>query len=326
MKIYFGIDGGATSTRAVILDSNGKTLIKEKIDKGTNLKVYQDIAPKRIIDIIMQLCQNISISIDDISAFGFGLAAVSHDQGRELLFKELDRYNIADKSILINDAEASYRVSCHDDVGILLTVGTGIIAIAKNSNGEFIRVAGKGHYKTDIGSGYWIGKELLLKLSFNEAMINHDPDLLELSNILFERFESNNLNEVLQYIANHEDSLSLKASIAKDVINISETNDIALKIVQEATVNVADYIIDIHSMLDYKKTNDIVLFGNGSVIKSPIYRKSLNDSLSFNFKNISWIFSEISPAYGAALIAALSRDKVTIRISDIIKGDYLVST
>ena len=87
-----------------------------------------------------------------------------------------------------------------------------------------------------------------------------------------------------------------------------------------------DYIIDIHSMLDYNKTNDIVLFGNGSVIKSPIYRKSLNDSLSFNFKNISWIFSEISSAYGAALIAALSRDNVTIKISDIIKGDYLVST
>ena len=31
MKIYFGLDGGASSTRAVIIDSNGKTLIKKKI-------------------------------------------------------------------------------------------------------------------------------------------------------------------------------------------------------------------------------------------------------------------------------------------------------
>ena len=326
MNIYFGLDGGASTTRAVIVDSNGNTLAKQKINKGTNLKVYQDIAPKRIIDLIMELCQSISISIDDISAFGFGLAAVSYDQGRELLFKELDRYNIADKSILINDAEASYKISCQDDVGILLTVGTGVIAIAKNSNGEFIRVAGKGHDKSDVGSGYWIGKELLLKLSFNEAIINHEPDLLELRDILFEKFESDNLNGALEYMANHEDSLSLKASIAKDVINISESNEVALKILQEATFNVADYIIDIYSMLDYKKTNDIVLFGNGSVIKSKLYRKSLNDSLSFNFNNINWVFSDISPAYGAALIAALSKDNVTINTSDIIKGDYLVSS
>ena len=326
MKKYFGLDGGASSTRAIIIDSNGKTLVKKKINKGTNLKVYQDLAPKRIVDLINELCQEISISVDDISAFGFGLAAVSYDEGRELLFKELDRINVADRSILISDAEAAYKISCQDDVGILLTVGTGVICIGKNSDGEFVRVAGKGHDKSDIGSGYWIGKEVLLKLSFNESIINHDPDLLQLKNIVFEKFESNNLNEALQNIVDDEDSLSLKASLAKDVINISEDNEIALSILQEATFNVADYIVDLYSMLDYQKTDDLVLFGNGSVIKSPIYRKSINDSLSFQFKNISWIFSDISAAYGSAIIAAISKDKVLINVKDIIKGDYLASS
>jgi N-acetylglucosamine kinase-like BadF-type ATPase len=326
MKIYFGLDGGASSTRAVILDSNGKTLNKKKLSKGTNLKVYQDLAPKRITELILELCHEISISVDEISAFGFGLAGVSHDNGRELLFKELDRINIADKSILINDAEAAYKTCCQDDVGILLTVGTGVICIAKNSNGDFLRVAGKGHDKSDIGSGYWIGKEVLLKLSFNEGIINHEPDLLELKNLVFQKFESDNLIQVLEYIANHEDSLALKASIAKDVIAISDDNEVALSIIQEATFNVADYIIDLNSMLDYDKTKDLLLFGNGSIIHSPIYRKSLNDSLSFHFSNINWVFSDISSAYGGAMIAALSKDKNLINIKNIIKGEYLVSS
>ena len=326
MKIYFGLDGGASSTRAVLIDSNGKTLIKKKLSQGTNLKVYQDLAPKRIADLILELCNEISISIDDISAFGFGLAAVSYDKGRELFFKELDRLNIADKSILINDAEAAYKVSCLDDVGILLTVGTGVIAIAKNSSGDFVRIAGKGHDKSDVGSGYWIGKEVLLKLSFNESIISHEPDLLQLRDLVYEKFESNNLNQALEYIANHEDSLALKASLAKDIIEISDENEIALSILQEATFNVADYIIDLNSMLDYKKAKDIVLFGNGSIIQSPIYRKSLNDSLSFNFSNVSWIFSDISAAYGSAMVAALSKDNINIDIKDIIKGDFLVSS
>ena len=263
MKLYFGLDGGASSTRAVIIDENGKTLAKKKVSLGTNLKVFQEIAPKRITDTILDLCSEISISIDDVSAFGYGLAAVSYDMGRELLFKELDRLNIAEKSILINDAEAAYKVTCLDDVGILLTVGTGIIGIAKNSDGEFIRVAGKGHDKTDIGSGYWIGKELLLKLSFNEAIINHDQDLNELYKMVIKKFNASNLNEALEIIASDDNALSLEASLAKIVIKNSHSNDIALSILQEATVNVADYIIDLNSMLDYKNSNDIMLFGNG---------------------------------------------------------------
>ena len=326
MKLYFGLDGGASSTRAVIIDEDGNTLAKQKIHLGTNLKVYEEIAPKRITDIVLNLCSEISISVDDISAFGFGLAAVSYDSGRELLFKELDRLNMADKSILINDAEAAYKVTCIDDIGILMTVGTGVIGIAKTNKGDIVRVAGKGHDQSDIGSGYWLGKELLLKLSFNEAIVNHDNNLNQLYNAVLNQFNATNLNEALEIIANDENSLSLKASLGKIVIEASNSNDIALSILQEATVNVADYILDLNSLLDYNHSDDIVLFGNGSIIKSKEFRKSLNDSLSFNFKNISWIFSDLSASYGSAMLAAISKDNHNILIKNILKGDYLVSS
>ena len=326
MKLYFGLDGGASSTRAIIIDADGNTLAKQKIHLGTNLKVYEEIAPKRIADIVQNLCSEIYISVDDISAFGFGLAAVSYDPGRELLFKELDRLNIADKSILINDAEAAYKVTCIDDIGILMTVGTGVIGIAKTHKGDFVRVAGKGHDQSDIGSGYWLGKELLLKLSFNEAIVNHDNNLNQLYNAVLNQFNATNLNEALEIIANDENSLSLKASLGKIVIEASNSNDIALSILQEATVNVADYILDLNSLLDYNHSDDIVLFGNGSIIKSKEFRKSLNDSLSFNFKNISWIFSDLSASYGSAMLAAISKDNHNILIKNILKGDYLVSS
>jgi len=326
MKLYFGLDGGASSTRAVIIDADGNTLAKQKIHLGTNLKVYEEIAPKRIVDIVQNLCSEISISVDDISAFGFGLAAVSYDPGRELLFKELDRLNIADKSILINDAEAAYKVTCIDDIGILMTVGTGVIGIAKTHKGDFVRVAGKGHDQSDIGSGYWLGKELLLKLSFNEAIVNHDNNLNQLYNAVLNQFNATNLNEALEIIASDENSLSLKASLGKIVIEASNSNDIALSILQEATVNVADYILDLNSLLDYNHSDDVVLFGNGSIIKSKEFRKSLNDSLSFNFKNISWIFSDLSASYGSAMLAAISKDNHNILIKNILKGDYLVSS
>ena len=326
MKLYIGIDGGASSTRGVVIDSKGNTLNKIVIDNGVNLKVYEQLAPKRISNLVLELCAGADLSIDDINAFGFGLAAVSHDIGREVLFKELDRIKISERSILVNDAESAYKINCQENVGILVTVGTGVICVAKKSDGEWVRTAGKGHDNSDIGSGYWIGKESLLKIALNESIIEQDSNLLEIRDIIYNKFKFDNFQQVLEYISEHEDSLQLKASIAKDIIAISNTNEIALGILQEATYNVADYIINLIEMLDYKNTNELVLFGNGSVIKSPIYRKSLNDSLSFNYSKINWIFSKLSPAYGAAMIAALSKDKISIKTKDILDGDYLVSS
>ena len=57
-----------------------------------------------------------------------------------------------------------------------------------------------------------------------------------------------NFQETLEYISNHQDSLALKASIAKDVLLISDKNEIVLSILQEATCNVADYIINLNEM------------------------------------------------------------------------------
>ena len=120
------------------------------------------------------------------------------------------------------------------------------------------------------------------------------------------------------------DIVKHKASIAKDIIDISKHNKVALSIIQEATFNIAEEIINLNDSLDYEFTNELNLFGNGSVIKSDIFRKSLNDSLSFNFSKINWFFQKLSSAYGSAMIAALSKDNIKISVKELLNGDYLV--
>ena len=43
---------------------------------------------------------------------------------------------------------------------------------------------------------------------------------------------------------------------------------------------------------------------NNFIIKNDFYRKSLNDALQFDIKDLHWIFSDISCAYSAGIIAA----------------------
>ena len=131
--------------------------------------------------------------------------------------------------------------------------------------------------------------------------------------------------QTLEYISQNNNTIALKASLAENIILISEHNKIARNIVQEATYNVSEHIISLIELLDYDHSNELLLFGNGSIIKSDLFRASLNDALSFNYSKINWLFSKLSSAYGSAIIAALSKDKNNIKIKDILKGDYLVS-
>ena len=53
---------------------------------------------------------------------------------KERLKKELDKLGISTTAIVLSDAEAAYRLLCPSGNGVLLSIGTGIICIAKDKN------------------------------------------------------------------------------------------------------------------------------------------------------------------------------------------------
>ena len=56
--------------------------------------------------------------------------------------------------------------------GVLVNVGTGTICFAKDHKGKIVKEGGQGYDKGDLGSGYWIGKELFSRILLNESIIN----------------------------------------------------------------------------------------------------------------------------------------------------------
>ena len=105
-------------------------------------------------------------------------------------------------------------------------------------------------------------------MALNEGVIHHDQNLLEIYNIIINKFNQDDLVETFEYISQNDNYVALKASVAKDIILLSEHNEVARKIIQEATYNLSEYIISLIDMLDYSKSNELLLFGNGNIIKS----------------------------------------------------------
>jgi len=322
---YFiiGIDGGASNTRGILINEKGETLATA-FDKGTNLAVYGETAAERIINIISALCQSSKISFDHVDALGLGLAGASNEDGRDQVFRKLDALNLSKRALITNDAEAAYEINCPEGVGILVTVGTGVICLSRNSNGKTVRVAGLGHDEGDLGSGYWMGKQAILNLALNESSVMDDKYLEQIMNIFIQATNEDDFQIALQNIQGSKDAVQIIARLAEPLIQLAEEgNNVAISVVQEATHAVANYITTLTEELNYSKKN-IVLAGNGSVIRNDYFRGSINDELRFQFPDIKWTFSSISAAYGAGLMAARLYD-IDVGISDILRGDTLAA-
>ena len=316
-----GVDGGASKTRGILFTDEGDT-IASIIDKGTNLSVNGEVASTRIHDIINNLCNAADIPIEYVDAIGLGLAGSSNQEGRDMVFGKLDNLKLSPRTIIMNDAEAAFILGCPGDFGILVTVGTGVICMSRNTDGKSIRQAGKGHDQGDMGSGYWIGRQALLNLTLNETSVLGDQDLEEIMSVFLTHVNDDDFQVALEKLNESDEAVFIIAGIAESIIGLAEKgNEVALSIIQEATHAVSEYIIALTDDLGYNESQ-IVLSGNGSVIRNDFFRNSLNEDLRFNFPNIKWIFSSISPAYGAGILAAKIYD-VDVKVSDIIKGNTL---
>ena len=311
-----GIDGGGTNTRGVIFNNQGKLLV-ELNDSGSNLYVYKEKGVKIIIDMIKNLAKKININVSDISALGLGLSGISDIHNRELLLKELDKNKISKNSLILSDTEAAYQLLCPTGQGLLLSVGTGIVCLAKDENGKIIKVAGNGFDKGDIGSGYWIGKKIINKILFNQELLTVNDDIIEIHDCIKDRLEIENINLIEEAFSNQPELVYKTASISKDIINLAHNgNDIALSVLQEGTRHIGDYIIHLVDEMNFNKKN-IIIAGNGSIIKNDFYRSLITDSLKFDFDNINWVFSDIPCSFSAGVLAAQGKN-INISLNKII--------
>ena len=158
MAIYLSIDGGASRTQGVIFNDQGNSLGYAETT-GSSLAVRGINSPQVISEFLTQLTTDAHIALDDIQSINLGLAGVSNLDGRERLFKELDRLRLSDRVMLASDVEAAYEVCWADKPGILLCVGTGAIVLGKDDAGQSHRASGLGpDLGGDPGSGYWMGR------------------------------------------------------------------------------------------------------------------------------------------------------------------------
>ena len=153
---WIGVDGGGTCCRAVVVDAERREL--GRVKGGPAL--IDPLRPERAARVVADLARSAAAAAGvegPLQGLWAGLAGAGPREPRKAVRDLLVRAGVAKGVAVGGDVEAARADAFGDGPGILLVVGTGSVALARDPDGGKAIVGGWGAALDDDGSGYRIG-------------------------------------------------------------------------------------------------------------------------------------------------------------------------
>lgn len=312
------IDGGASQTRGVIFSPSGVVHIFRSTEP-TSLSRPGGVSIEVLKHFIPAMTEEAGLKLPDVDLICLGLAGTSNEAARESLFKEMNTLDVGRRLVITSDAEAAFESVWGAEPGALISVGTGAIGWARDEQGITYRAAGRGpQLGGDPGSGYWLGKTLLVRLIMREA--DADPELDTMRQVVIDHYQAANFEDAARLAGESADDIHILSGLGRPICEEAEKgNQIALAILQEGSMTLAEEILDMLDRAGLKR--EVMTLGmNGSIlVRNRIFRQQLAEAMLYEVPEIDWKGPDLDPAFGAGLLAArlqdISPDKEALKAS-----------
>ncbi|MER3553977.1 MAG: ATPase [Meiothermus sp.] len=159
-----GIDGGASSSKWMVLDGSGFPLAQGHAGPISG-HVFSEAARAQVAAELDQILLEAApyapaAIVAGITGLDAGTAEAGWFSGRIQEGSGLPPAQIQ----VFNDMELAYRAHFAPGEGILVYAGTGSVAYHVAGDGSVVRAGGHGYLIGDEGGGFWIGKTALRQL------------------------------------------------------------------------------------------------------------------------------------------------------------------
>jgi len=157
-RLFLGVDGGGTKTRAVVVDAAG---VERGAATGAGANPHR-VGVERAVEAVTATAAEAARLAGGrlpLEAAWLGLSGLDAPADYAALAPRLA--SLAGATHLVNDAEL-LLAALPTQVGVALIAGTGSIAVGRNAAGATTRVGGWGHALGDEGSGYALGGAALV--------------------------------------------------------------------------------------------------------------------------------------------------------------------
>src|SRR3954471_8611615 len=157
-KVLIGADVGGTKT-AVAVSRDGK-IVGRAEGSGAALRPGRAlVSSSAIADVVRQALAAAGLLMGDVLVVGD--AGAGREPEKEELRKALRGENLATKVVVTTDIDIALAAAFSDGPGIVVSAGTGSIAVGRDKAGKRHRIGGYGWQMGDEGSGYAIGRAAL---------------------------------------------------------------------------------------------------------------------------------------------------------------------
>ena len=300
---FLGIDGGQSSTTALIADATGRVLgwgtsgPCNHVSAGEAAEKFKSV----VGECVGQACRQAGLSAGTIVFAAACLGFSGGPEDKEVYSRTLIR---SENFKITNDAEIALSGAVGSEAGIIIIAGTGSIAFGRNGAGKTARAGGWGHIFGDEGGAFdLVRRALRASLQFEEgwgpATTLH-AKLLALTGAA-------QAHDILHLFYTPSFPRSRVATFAPLVDDAAQSGDhVARSILEQAAAQLAHYIEGVYSNL-FNPATQVPLSFIGGVFGSLLLRNDLARILQERL-HCSLVAPRYSPAGGALIEALRLRD------------------
>lgn len=294
-RLYLGIDGGQTSTIALIADESGRVLGRGKGGPCNHVGPAEGRARffSAVGDCLRDACDQAGLSPEDVSFAAACLGFSGGPQDKEAYVRELipsAKYRIT------HDAEIALEGATGGLPGIIVIAGTGSMAFGRNAGGETSRAGGWGYVFGDEGGAFYIARQILrAALAYEEGWGRQS----EMYKMLLEAANAENAYQILRrfYAGATRSAIAAYASVADQAAQMND--EVALEVLTEAAEQLATSAKHVCSKL-FPSCEPVEVAYVGGVFQSDFLRDAFVEQVKIRMGSDAHR-PKLSPAAGALL-------------------------
>jgi N-acetylglucosamine kinase-like BadF-type ATPase len=265
-RYFLGVDGGQSSTTAIIGDETGRVLGVGRGGPCNHVGAAEGRA--RFVDAIQTALQGACRQAAlNAASLRFASACLGFSGGPADKTSILSQILASDRTLVTDDAFIALAGATAGQPGLVVIAGTGSIAFGRNSNVRTARAGGWGYLFGDEGGGFWIARQALRRaLGWEEGW--GVPTALRA--ILLDSTGASNMHDLLHRCYTAEFPRPRIAGLSVLVNHAAESGDrVALEILDTAARELALLAVAVRGQLFAAREPTLVTY-SGGVFRSRI--------------------------------------------------------
>ena len=298
-RLFLGIDGGGSSTRALVIDAAGAV-----VGRGTAGQSNPNHAGwDGVATAIKEAVAATSVA-GPFAGVHAGIAGVATPEARAKVCAIVNELGLGPPGVVGagHDLEIALAGALSGRPGVVLVAGTGSASFGRNAKGDTWQAGGWGHLLDDGGGAYWLGLRAIIAAVRAE---DGRGAATELRAAVLDATGVASLREVLARLQDGRLDRPTVAALAPLVLNAAQRRDPpALVVVALGAAELAIMAGTVASKLGFLDGNVEVAITGGTAA-SAFYAAAIEMSVKKRIVGTRIVRPELSAMAGAAILAAL---------------------